>query len=111
MRYRKRKHRENNYGIVQKHAAKKGVAGLIIGIIAAGLFAWFLVLSASSGGNLKPIMGALTIALFGAGGLGLWLAVQSFHEIDKNYTVSRIAVGINAVLMFVIFIVFVLGLR
>jgi len=111
MSYKNRKRRENNYGNVQKRAARKGIVGLVMAIVEILLLVLILASSAANGGDLKPIIGALTFILFGFGGLGLWISLQSFHEIDKNYSVSRIAVGANALLMFAIFVIFVLGLR
>ena len=108
---RKNKRREKNYGNVKKRPARKGVLGFYAAVIGILLLALFVYKSASNGGNLKPVVGALTIMVFAFGGLGLWLSLKSFHEIDKNYTISRIAAWMNGILMFVILVIYFLGIR
>ena len=109
--HKKRRRREVNYGNVKRRPARKGVLGLDIAVLGLALLAFFIYKSAANGGNLKPVMGAFTIMVFALGGFGLWLSFRSFHEIDKSYTVSRIAVWANGILMFAILIIYILGIR
>lgn len=100
-----------NFGNVNRRTSTKGMISTVLGGVCLLLLLLFLFLSAGNGGNIASIVGALAIIIMAVAVFGIYLAVQSFHEVNRNHATSYIGIIINGLTVLAYVVIFLIGLR
>jgi len=111
MRSRKARRIRGNrkYGCAKKEPARKGIVSLTVWLLAF-IFLVMLVMAAYvEGGAAQAVIGAFGIISAGLAVFGIWIGFDSLHEPDRAYGVSRVAIGLNIILLILFIIIFVMG--
>lgn len=99
-----------HFGYGKRKRAKKGLYAMEIFALAfmatLGLFAYAFTVP----GKAAPVTGAVGFMIMALAGYGVWLGVDSFHEMDRRYGVSKIAIALNGLLVLLYAFLFLTGL-
>ena len=101
----------SQFGYVRKRSARKGGYAMIAFAAAFAITAAIFAVSFLNGSDAAPVIGAFGIIAAGIAGYGIWLAVESFHEIDRTYGLSRAAIVLNALVIALYVGLFAAGLK
>lgn len=98
------------YGYSKRKPARKGVLAMWLFGIAVADIAALIALSAARGGTVSATAGAVGVVGAVLCVYGILLARESFHEPDRSYRVSRIAIALNAALLVILALIFIIGI-
>ena len=90
--------------------SKKGLASMLLGLLAIVCFLTISFISGTKGGNGEFALGiigmlSLTVSIF-----GFTLGIKSFREKDIFYVAPVIGVGSNGVMTILLFSLYIVGL-
>lgn len=99
-----------HFGYGKRKHAKKGLYAMEIYAMALFGTVCLFAYAFSHPGNAAPAAGAVGLMLVGLAGFGIWMAMQSFHEMDRRYGVSKLAIALNGSLVLFYAFLFINGM-